>query len=366
MPEPRLPLITADLRLVDANARYIMDACRRQGVQLAAVTKVTCADSHVAKTLLDAGADMLADARDRNLARLPRAVPRLSLRVSDPALAMDTVRHSEYSLQSGITAIRALGAAARALNRQHKVILMIDLGDLREGIHYSDRQRVHEAARAVLAEEGLELAGVGSNLTCFGGILPDERNLGILLDIASDLRRAFGIPLPLVSGGNSSSLHLLFDGKLPRGINHLRVGEGLLLGMDTAFGRPFPQLSQQAFTLTARLVEVEGKPSLPEGSTGPNAFGEEVRFEDLGPMRRGILAVGRQDTDAGGLTPLDPAVTILGASSDHLLVDLTRAPGYQVGDTLSFYPAYGALLKAYTSAYVGKAAITKEGKTLYE
>ena len=69
-------------------------------------------------------------------------------------------------------------------------------------------------------------------------------------------------------------------------------------------------------------------------------------------MRRGILAVGRQDTDEARLTPLDPGVRVLGASSDHLLVDLTRAGQYTVGDTLGFTPGYGALLRAYTSPYV--------------
>ena len=195
---------------------------------------------------------------------------------------------------------------------------------------------------------------MGTNLTCFGGILPDAQNLGVLLEIAADLRRQLGIPLPLVSGGNSSSLHLLLAGKLPSGINHLRLGEGLMLGMDTSDGTPIQQLSQQVFTQFARLVEVYDKPSKPIGKAGPNAFGEEVFFEDLGPMRRGILAIGRQDTDAEGLTPLDARIKVLGASSDHLIVDLNKAPDLKVGDVLGFTPGYGALLKAYTSTYIHK------------
>ena len=359
----RMPLIQADLAKLRHNVSVIRSACQKQGVSLAAVTKVVCADGPVTQALIHAGVDMLADSRLENLLNLPAVLPRLYLRIADPEEAEGIVRRSEYSLQSGIEAIRALGAAARRLGRLHKVILMIDLGDLREGIFYKDEALIRRAAVAVLKEDGLELAGIGTNLTCFGGILPDENNLGILLGIAQSLRQAFRIQLPIISGGNSSSLHLLFEGRLPLGINHLRIGESLMLGMDTSSGRPFPQLSQRVFTLHARLVEVYDKPSMPEGSTGPNAFGERVSFSDHGPMRRGILAVGRQDTDPERLTPLDEGVTILGASSDHLLVDLTRARPFQVGDVLGFTPGYGALLKAYTSPYVSKSAINLEGNT---
>lgn len=361
-----MPLIQADTGILQENARVILDACRRQGVQLAAVTKGVCAEPCIARALLDAGVDMLADARIPNLNRLPLDKPRMLLRIADPQEAEAVVSSCEYSLQSTPQALAALGKAARKLGRRHQVILMIDLGDLREGIFYQDGNRILNTAALALSQEGLTLAGLGANLTCFGGILPDENNMGILLEWARRIRNHFGIPLPLVSGGNSSSLHLLLNGRLPGGINHLRVGEGLLLGMDTSVGKPLAQLSQRAFTLFARLVEVYEKPSRPVGKAGPNAFGETVSFEDQGPMARGILAIGRQDTDQDGLTPADGRIRVLGSSSDHLLVDLTQAPEYRVGDVLGFYPTYSALLKAYTSAYVAKSCLDKEGNLVHE
>ncbi|NLX83661.1 MAG: alanine/ornithine racemase family PLP-dependent enzyme [Clostridiales bacterium] len=349
------PMIEANLSLLKHNVEVIKAACDAQDVQLAAVTKVVCADERIAQSLIAAGVSMLADSRAENLRVLPQALPRLSLRIADPLQAEEIVLHSEYSLQSGADAIAAIGQAAERLNKPHKVILMIDLGDLREGIYHKNRDLIRQTAASVAAHKQLSLAGIGTNLTCFGGILPDEGNLGVLTDIARDLREGLGLPIPIISGGNSSSLHLLFEGKLPKGINHLRIGEGLMRGMDTSCSEPFPQLSQRVFTQYARLVEVYDKPSKPEGKTGPNAFGEEVHFEDYGPMVRGILAIGRQDTDAEGLMPLDPQVRILGASSDHLLVDLSRTKGYEVGDVLGFTPSYGALLKAYTSQYITKS-----------
>ncbi len=349
-----LPSITVNIRKIRENARYILKAAEKSGLSLAAVTKVVCAHAPIVEALAAAGAPMLADARAQNLAHLPRDIPRLSLRLSDPWQAEETVEHSEYSLQSEEKTIQALGRAAQRRERPHKVILLIDLGDLREGLYYKDLPGIRAASEAVRRAPWLELAGTGANLTCFGGILPDDENLGRLIEITRRLRGELNLPLPLISGGNSSSLHLLFENRLPQGINHLRVGEGLLLGRDTAYGRPFPFLHQDAFTMKARLLEVQEKPSRPEGQSGPNAFGEYVVFPDLGPMRRGILALGRQDTDAEGLRPRDIGIRILGASSDHLLVDLSATPDYQVGDELAFTPDYGALLKAYTSPYVSR------------
>ncbi len=355
-----LPVIQADLGQLKHNARVILDACNARGVTLAAVTKVVCADLGVVSALSASGIGLLADSRMQNLTRLPDTLPRMLLRLADPCEAEEIVLQAQYSLQSGVQAIKALGAAARKLKKKHRIILMIDLGDLREGIFYRDERQILETAGEIVRDEGLELAGVGTNLTCFGGVLPDERNLGFLISIAEKLRRTYYIPLPIVSGGNSSSLYLLFEGRLPAGINQLRIGESLMLGMDTSCAEPFPQLSQRVFTLYARLIEVQVKPSLPEGGTGPNAFGEEVSFPDLGPMRRGILAVGLQDTDLKRLLPLDSDIKVLGASSDHLIIDLTHAKPYQVGDVLGFSPGYGALLKVYTSPYVRKTYTNNE------
>lgn len=351
----RAPFITADLQKLKHNAETLAALCHQHGVSLAAVTKCVCADERIAGVLIKS-ADMLADSRTQNLITLPAHKPRLLLRVPMLSEAAEAVHAADISLQSEIDTIRRFGEEAARQDKKHRVILMIDLGDLREGILYSDERGIDRAARAVLDQPALELYGLGTNLTCFGGILADEDNLGRLRDIAAQLRRSLDTPLPIVSGGNSSSIGLLLEGRMPKGINHLRLGESILLGNDTAKSTPLPGLYTDAFCLSAELVELQTKPSLPIGTAGANAFGEPVHFEDKGEQLRGILAIGRQDTNAEGLRPLDAGVRILGASSDHLIVDLSKTKTeYRVGDILSFVPDYGALLKAYTSAYVIKA-----------
>lgn len=364
------PRVTADLGKIRHNAATLTRLCKAHGVSAAAVTKVVCADERISRVLAESGACMLADSRIRNLAALQGVAmqtekPRLLLRAPAPSEAAEAVSSSEAMLVSECDTIRALEKAAEKKGVRVKIILMIDMGDLREGVFYTQRTRILLAARAVQNAPHLELYGVGTNLTCYGAILPDEGNLGALCEIADWLRRETGERIPLVSGGNSSSLGLMQSGRMPKGVNHLRLGESILLGNDTASCRPIEGLYSDAFIVSAKLIEVQTKPSKPIGTSGANAFGERVEIKDEGEQTRGILNIGRQDTIADGLSPLDAGLVILGASSDHLIVNLTNSvQKYAVGDRIEFVPNYGALLAAYTSAYVEKTYLSVSHEAL--
>ena len=349
------PRIIADLDRLRENMERMTALCHAHGLTAALVSKCVCADVRIAGLMAEAGADFLADSRVQNLARLPGSKPRYLLRVAQPSEVDDVVRCAEVSQQSEPCTVRLLGEAAARQGKRHKVVIMIDMGDLREGVFFRDTDAIHALAESVIACPALELYGVGVNMTCFGGVLPSQENLSGLVQIARSLRKRYGLPIPFVSGGNSSALTMLRAGAIPEGITNLRIGEGYLLGNDTGALVPMEGYHTDCFTLEAQLVEVKRKPSRPIGDCGANAFGEKVEFPDRGEMRRGICAIGRQDVVPGGLTPHDSRVEILGASSDHLIVNLTGAPDYKVGDVLSFNLDYGALLHAYTSEYVKKA-----------
>lgn len=339
------------------NMKELVQTAHAQGVQIALVSKVVCAHPAAVDCINLSGADMLADSRTENLERAKSELPKLILRIGMPETAEDIVRTSDISLESEIETIHALERAAAKLNRMHRVILMIDLGDLREGIFFKDWDLILEAAKTVASCSHLELYGTGTNLTCYGSVLPDRENLGTLVSITERLRKELALPIPVISGGNSTSLQLLLVGTLPKGINHLRLGESVMCGMIPGTYTPIKGCYQDAFTLETTIVECKIKPSYPIGTLSRNAFGETVEYVDKGMMRRAIAAIGRQDVRTDGLTPTDPRVEIIGASSDHLILDLTNAPEYSVGDTVSFGLDYGALLSASTSEYVRKEVV---------
>lgn len=140
--------------------------------------------------------------------------------------------------------------------------------------------------------------------------------------------------------------------------NNLRLGAALILGRETAYGRNINGLYQDVVTLEAELIEVQTKPSYPLGQIGVNAFGKQVQYVDKGIRRRAIAAIGRQDMDRDGLCPLDPGVSIVGASSDHLILDVTEtALPLQVGSTPRFTMDYATILRGFTSNYVKRKYI---------
>lgn len=280
-------------------------------------------------------------------------MPKLLLRLPMISQADEVVEYADISLNSEVETIKRLSDAATLKGEFHKIILMVDLGDLREGI--IEETEIFSTIEEILNLEGVTLVGVGTNLTCYGGVIPDKDNLSKLVRLRKTIERKFGINIEIVSGGNSGSLYPVKTGDIPDGINQLRLGESIVLGRETAFGNQIEGTYDDCFKLIAEVIEVKNKPSLPIGEIGMNAFGNKPGFVDKGIRKRAICAIGKQDINTEDIIPDDKAISILGASSDHLILDITDCDGvYRVGDTVSFKLTYGGILSSMTSEYVTK------------
>jgi predicted amino acid racemase len=248
-----------------------------------------------------------------------------------------------------------LNEEAALQGKTHQILLMIDLGDLREGF-FEEADWMH-AIEEIIEMPNIEIMGLGVNLMCYGGIIPDEVNLGKLVACYETVAKRFGLELKMISGGNSSSLYLLDnDGEstLPTGITNLRIGDAFFTG-ETSLGIRFPEMYNDVFTMQVEIIELKEKPSYPIGRIDVDAFGQIPVFEDKGNRLKGILAVGRQDIVFAGLYPEDAGLAMIGASSDHLIMDFTDSEvNYKVGDLVKFRLHYGAVLQAFTSKYVTK------------
>lgn len=348
------PRIKINLEKVRKNTETIVNRCDNLGISVAGVTKVFCADLKIVKAYIDGGVRYLADSRIENLMNLENIdIPKILLRLPMISEAEEVVQYADISLNSEIETIKALSKIAIEKNTVHKIILMIDLGDLREGL-FKDED-IYATVEEILKLEGIELIGIGTNLTCYGGIIPRQENLSRLVELKNCIARKYGIELEIISGGNSSSLHLVFENKIPEGINQLRLGESLVLGRETAFGNRIEGTFDDAFILEVEAIELKDKPSVPIGEIGMDAFGNKPEFIDRGIRKRMICAIGKQDIDLGDIIPLDEDIIILGGSSDHLLLDVTDSKiEYKVGDKIKFKLKYGGILKAMTSIYVKK------------
>jgi len=349
------PRLNIDIIKLNSNAHKLTEMCKEKGVSVMGVTKVVCADKRIVDVMLQNGFKYFADSRLENFMKYPKYnhLPKVLLRLPMISEAEKVVEICDISLNSEIATITRLGEAAAAAGKTHGILLMIDLGDLREGIYYTNEKKIIETAKLIKKQKFLDFSGVGVNLTCYGSVLPSETNMQKLVEISQVIEKKTGLKSKIISGGNSSSLSMAESGKLPKEINNLRIGEALIRGVETAYGKPFHNLHQNIITLDAEIIEIYEKPSLPEGETGVNAFGEKITYVDKGKGKRAILALGRQDIVEEGITPLIKGLEIIGVSSDHLIMDINKAEvNLAVGDIVPFSLSYGAILAAFTSGYV--------------
>lgn len=350
----RYPRLVANREAIAHNAKTVVEMCHGSNVEAAGVTKVICGDPEIAGIYVDAGIDMIADSRMDNIKKMRKAglkIPFMLLRIPMMSELDDLVENVDVTLISEPETAEVLGTKALAAGKVQKIIYMVDIGDLREGAWYEEA--VGEIV-GVSSIGGLELYGIGTNLGCYGGVIPDAENMRMLSEIAGEIR-ARGVGFKVISGGNTAALYLIEEGKLPESINSFRLGESLILGTDVTNSRVFPFLRQDTFTLCAEIVELKTKPSVPVGNIGKDAMGRTPVFEDLGKRTRAILAIGEQDVSPEGMIPLLGGLKVMHASSDHTVVDITDHEGtLKVGDVLEFRLSYGALLRAMTSPYVDK------------
>jgi predicted amino acid racemase len=349
------PFLGIDLDKIEHNARTVVAFCGEHGIDVTGVTKGVCGSPEVARAMLRGGVTSLGESRLENVRRLRAAgidAPLMMLRVPPLSRVDEVAADVDLSLNSELAVLAALGAAARRMGRRHPVIVMIDLGDLREGVWPDDLiPFLHE----VLAMDGLWLVGLGANLTCYGGVVPTRHNMGCLVAHVEAVERRFGLHLPWISGGSSSALPLIAAGGMPERVNHVRIGEAILLGRETTHRQPWPGTFQDAFLLHGEVIECKEKPSAPIGERGEDAFGGRPGFTERGRIERALVNVGREDVEVRGLAPLDPGLRVIGASSDVLVVDVTDAARrVRVGDDLVFTLRYGGLLAAMDSEYIEK------------
>ena len=353
------PIIEIDLKKVEENARCITNLFNPMGITIMAVTKGFSADERIVSALVRGGVDFLADSRLRNLKKLKNfPLKKILLRLPMASEVDDLVKFADYSMNSELSTLKEIGKAAWRNRTTHKVIIMVDLGDHREGIQ---PKHLDEFIGHAVKIKGIEIRGFGVNMTCLNGVIPEEKTLIKLVDLAQKMQEKYKITIEIISGGSSSSVYLIDEGKIPEGINNLRLGEVILLGKEAAYGKRFHNLCEDIFTLKTQIIEIKDKPSMPKGLIGKDAFGNIPFHEDRGILRRAIVALGRQDADPKGITPRNRKIKILGASSDHMIVDVTEDPDhYEVGDVMTFDLNYSGMLRAMTSPYVGRVYLNEE------
>lgn len=349
-----LPRIEIALSQIRHNAQVLTELYGKQGISVMGVSKAVLGNPAIALAMLEGGVKFIADSRLENIQRMRNAGVAAQFVLLRTALsqAESVVINADISLNTEIETISALSRFATIHRKIHQVILMVELGDLREGVLPRNLSQVIQKVRSFPA---IKIIGLGCNLACYGGISPDNNKMNELSELTDEMEAEFQIDLKIISGGNSANYKWYESAQSIGRINNLRLGEAILLGRETTNREVIPGLYTGAFRLIAEVIESKDKPSLPFGAACQDSFGNIPSFQDRGIHRRIILALGKQDTLISGLQP-EQDLEILGSSSDHMILDSYNCD-LKVGNEVTFNLDYGALLGAMTSPFIQKCFI---------
>ena len=338
------PRIEVDLSKIRRNTQAVVRSLRSRGIGVTGVTKAVCGHPAIAQAMLDGGVLGLADARISNVKRLRQAgitCPVTLIRTPMLSQADQVVQSCEASYNTEILVISALAAAALRHSRVHGIILMVEMGDQRDGILPENLAGI---AQQVMKMPGVALKGIGANFACLNRRSPTASQMAALCNLANEIEGICGPFLKIVSGGNSANLPWALGDHATGRVNDLRLGEAILLGVEPVSGDQIGGMHTDAFTVVAEVIETDAKPPpSPIALIDPTT--ERLRIVTTSAASaRMILAMGHQDTDILGLA-MPVGSTLIGATSDHLVIGTPRTLP-KVGSEVRFQMKYNALMHA--------------------
>ncbi len=343
------------------NYQFLDKLFKTQKIEWAVVSKLLCGNKDFLKELLALGPKEICDSRISNLKTIKELNPKVeTVYIKPPAKRSisSLVKYADASFNTEYRTIKWISDEAGKQNKTHKIIIMIELGDLREGVMGEELMDFYES---IFKLPNIRVTGIGANLNCLNGVMPSEDKLIQLSLYKQLIETKFNREIPWVTGGTSVVIPLVFRHQIPTSINHFRVGETLFFGADLVAGNTIEGMEPDIFKLHAEIIEITEKPKVPIGYMEANPSGEvtEINQDDYGKSSyRLILDIGLLDVSEEFLIPDDPNIKLTGASSDMLIADLGDSTGkYKVGGLVSFRLKYMGALSLFNSDYIEKKVV---------
>lgn len=343
------------------NHQFLTKMLGEHDITWAIVTKLLCGTEAFLKEVISLGNHAYCDSRLSNLATIRRLKSdATTIYIKPPAHdnVEDVISYADVSFNTEFTTLKQLSDEAVRQNKTHGVIIMIELGDLREGIM---GEHLIDFYEKVFELPNIDVQGIGTNLNCLHGVMPSADKLIQLSLYAQMIEIKFGKRLRYISGGTSVVIPLIREQQLPKGINHFRIGETLYYGVDMFQEETIEGMHDDVFELQAQILEITKKPMVPIGDMAANPSGDIFEVEE--DMRgkesyRALIDVGLLELDKRYMEPIDDGVELIGASSDMMAIDLGTNPhGYKTGDYLRFKTPYMGALGLMNSPYIDKEVI---------
>lgn len=353
-----MAFITLNKHKLRENYQKLDELFEEHHIRWAVVSKLLCGNRKYLESLIELGINQICDSRVTNLKTIKSINPAIeTVFIKPPAKRSikSVVEFADISFNTELETIKLLSKAAVNAGKTHKIVIMIELGELREGVM---REHLVEFYSDVFKLPGIEVIGIGTNLTCMYGVLPNHDKLIQLCIYKELIETKFNRKIPYVSGGASVTIPLIENGLLPAGVNHFRVGETLYLGTNVYHNTTFESMHNDVFKLYAEVIEISEKPSVPMGELGHNLTGDVMEFNQQNlseSTHRAIVDIGLLDIEAEHFKPVEEYMQIVGSSSDMTVIDLgTNEKDIKTGDLIEFKMDYMGILRIMHSKYIDK------------
>nr|WP_294926687.1 alanine/ornithine racemase family PLP-dependent enzyme [uncultured Flavobacterium sp.] len=341
------------------NYDFLNSLFESKNIEWGVVSKLLCGNKLYLEEIISLGVKEMHDSRISNLKTIKALDSTIqTVYIKPPAKRSipSIVKYADVSFNTEFYTIQMLSEEAKKQNKIHKIIVMIEMGDLREGVMGED---LIDFYGTIIKMPNIEISGIGTNLNCLSGVMPTQDKL-IQLSLYKQLIEAkFNITIPWVSGGTSVAVPLLLKNARPMAVNHFRIGEALFFGKDLFTGETIQRMHNDVFKLFAEIIEITEKPDVPTGELGENVAGNTFSMQETkdfsGTSLRAILDVGLLDMQPKYLEAVDNEIIIVDASSDMLVLDISNsAQKYKIGDLISFNIKYMGALYLLSSNYIEK------------
>lgn len=172
--------ITLNRKHLQHNYDYLEKLFKSHNIKWSIVSKLLCADTLYLQEIIRLGMRQLCDSRMINIKAIKKIDPSIeAIYIKPPASSAfkEVIQYADISVNTEFATLQKLSEEAARHGKTHKVIIMVELGELREGVLRNRLLELYEKAQKL---PYIEVIGLGTNFTCLSGVLPDHDKLNQL------------------------------------------------------------------------------------------------------------------------------------------------------------------------------------------
>lgn len=352
--------LNINLNKIIENYKTINKICTANEKELLIVTKCINSNYGIVEGLFEVGLKTIGDTSIKNLKNAFKGLKKLLMRVPSN-FKLNEFNEFDYFYLSELEIMKNL--AKQHPGKIIKIFLPIEFGELREGV---ESDKVIELIEQAIKIENIEIYALTGNFGCLCGLLPDTEKYQILIDIKKRVKRELNYEIKKLSVGGTVVFEDLYENKIPKEINHIRMGEGIFLGYNTSLNMDVKNCNKRTFILSGEILEISQKSIKLRGNYGLNAFGDnlidkskdDICSKKIKKRKRAVLDFGMLFSGVEKLLPIDKGVKTVGNSYDFTVVDLEMSSKqWKIGDKIDFYTDYNILSYAMLACDIEKRLV---------